>query len=310
MGFDKQSVWSVWSWVWLMAALAAPAAWGQSDARTVMSGTVPEQVQKHLDADRPAAALAVVSKAMGDEGGAELGQLWMTCWQAVDAAGLIGPEQPVRSVIDALGPPLVDTTLPDGRRRLIYGPIALDFIDGALFEWVAGDAARDAAPSPWPRVPAIEVNGQTLVAGHRARSADGGVVEFVPDGQTVQNHDTMLVIQRFAGGAKQGTLRQRFEATMRGIARQAPDLRLKVVRESDTELIYYWNVGDHPHRGIEAQHEVARFLVHGDDVLRFAYGRKSHDIDEKAMDRWANFLASSAAVAIATDPTKLSQVQR
>ena len=251
----------------------------------------PQSVEAHralahayAETGRPGEAWMHSRKAMDldpkDEAAA---QTFNFCWQVLDQQGWINVGRSFDQVRERLGEPDADIDLGDGRRRWVYRWMGLDFVENKLFEWVGGQALGYGNQSFWPNISAVTIGGQRFVARHRARALDHGVVEYLPEGQTPQNHKKMIVLQRFVNGAET-SVESRMRSNLSNVRRVDPDLQHRVIKSGRTDVTYEWWIDGEP--ATMAQHEITRLLTDGKDVLRFAYLHKVRHMPEKEQTFW------------------------
>jgi hypothetical protein len=135
--------------------------------------------------------------------------------------------------------------------------------------------------------PQIHFDNRIWTEGHRANRTGGFIVEFVHQGETVENW-TELVTWEFFQTLKTDTLEGTMDRMKLYFSEKHPNITWNVISKSDTDLIYEWKLQNDPTN--EDQHEIARMMRGENGIHLIRYTIKTPNIPSQKREEWLNLL--------------------
>lgn len=108
------------------------------------------------------------------------------------------------------------------------------------------------------------------------------IMEYVPDGQTLDNWSQLLTIQYF--GPVAITPHVLMEQARDRMQARCPNVFWKIIGQDAGSVLYEWRVSQCP--ALTDQHEVARLMRGIDGLHRIAYVAKVTELSQPQRDKW------------------------
>jgi len=218
-------------------------------------------------------------------------QAFLKLWSHFDRAGLLDVGADVEELKRRAG-------FPDrqNRERLRYGPMSVEFRDGAVTRVV------DTRGLPGGTVPAAKrlwrsaLDVRTWRIAHRSANRTSAVVEWVRRTESMKRATAMFSTQRLLGLARRGAnAKAMMERIHGGLKRMYPTLEFDILDDGEDDVLFEWRVP--AAHGRPAQHEIARLATGEADIHRIAYVARKPRMGAEERERWRTILANARLVA-------------
>ena len=137
---------------------------------------------------------------------------------------------------------------------------------------------------------AAQLDNRNWKIGHPAGQGGVNIVEYVLEGETVENWSELVTWQYFPEWQKEASLVD-FYGDLRKLREQrSPTVTWKLISKSDNEIMYWWSIENDPR--FEDQTEIARMLLGKDGIHVLHYTIKRPRLFDSDRDKWIRILRS------------------
>ena len=164
----------------------------------------------------------------------------------------------------------------------------MKFLKSLLWVIVGAPVLFSAGAAAALERPEIHFDDQTWVVGNQATAGDILAVEFIPEGQTIDNWSEMVTSQLFSGFIKPGGVALLLDKTKNNLSQKCPAIRWKVVRQSESDAVYEWGVD--ACKGVDDQSEIARIIQGNEGIHVLHYAIKKSPIPSEKRVEWTRRL--------------------
>ena len=140
------------------------------------------------------------------------------------------------------------------------------------------------------RIVAAQLDNRNWKIGYEAGQGGVKIVEYVLEGETVENWSELVTWQYFQEWQKKASLVDIYEDNRKLKQQRFPTATWKLISKSDNEIIFWWAVESHPIFGDETS--IVRMILGKDGVHQIHYSIKKARLFDSDRDKWIRILRS------------------
>ncbi len=140
--------------------------------------------------------------------------------------------------------------------------------------------------------PELHFDKRKWKQGFQANQSNQRLVEYVLEGETVENWSELVTAQLLLGVQEKSTLDEYLkfsEKVLRGSAKG--NVEWKVIRRGPKEVLYEWKLTNDPK--IPDQHEIARVIVGREGFHVLHYAAKTSKLPDDKRQEWIRLLSAA-----------------
>jgi hypothetical protein len=135
---------------------------------------------------------------------------------------------------------------------------------------------------------------QKWKVGNQAADGSETIIEYVLEGETVENWTELVTVHRFIGLQKQMTLEQYVDSVRSELLKTCPALNWYVIGQGEEDLMYAWRIQNCA--GQPDQYEITRITWDDEAVHVIRYTHLSGELDLNRFATWI-YLLKNAVLA-------------
>ncbi len=196
--------------------------------------------------------------------------------------GLFTVGTPKETLIALLGKPDKEADL-KSKQRLLYSFWAIDLKEGAVHEIIDLRGVSKATFQPTETI-AVTLDQRNWHCAFRTRNRVSGSAIYMPLGETPQQWSEQVEIQRYTGGAKNGSIKKLSQIMIQQIEQRFPGLTHRILDEDEQSLIA--TLAYPPNQAGKRQHELIRLFLGKEDLHRLSYRIVIDQPSQETQKKW------------------------
>ncbi len=204
--------------------------------------------------------------------------------------GLFTVGTPKETLIALLGKPDKEAELTADKQRLLYAFWAIDLKKGGVHEIIDLRGVTQATFQPSETI-AVTLDDRNWHCSFRTRNRISGSAIYTPLGETPQQWNEQVEIQRYIGGAKNGSIKKLSQIMIQQIEQRRPGLTHRILDENENSLIA--SLAYPANQAGKRQHELIRLFLGKEDLHRLSYRIVTEQPSQETQKKWLAIFKSS-----------------